>query len=83
MNKSVISIVNAHYLNNYSIQSEFSDGKKQTLNFFPFISETKNPMTRKYLDKKKFQSFHSEHGDLLWGDYEMCFPVWDLYEGKI
>ena len=83
MKSDIISILDAHYLNNYSIQFTFSDGKKQVIDFFPFLSNAKNPMTRKYLDTKKFQSFHLEHGDLLWGDYEMCFPIWDLHERNI
>lgn len=40
-------------------------------------------MTKKYLDKNLFQSFSLEYGDLIWNDYEMCFPIWDLYEGDI
>jgi hypothetical protein len=24
-----------------------------------------------------------EYGDLVWGDYELCFPVKDLYANQI
>lgn len=29
------------------------------------------------------KKFKIEFGDLVWGNYEMCFPIWDLYEGNI
>ena len=40
-------------------------------------------MTSKYRDKKLFGNFTIEYGDIIWNDYEMCFPIWDLHEGKI
>lgn len=40
-------------------------------------------MTKNYLVESNFKKFRLEYGDLLWGDYEMCFPIWDLYTGKI
>ena len=40
-------------------------------------------MTKKYLDKELFKSFTIDFGDLVWNDYEMCFPIWVLHEGKI
>jgi hypothetical protein len=24
-----------------------------------------------------------EHGDLVWGDFDLCFPIMDLYENQI
>ncbi len=83
MKTSVISIVSARYGNDFKIELSFSDGIKKTVDFFPFLSAARNPMTRKYFDVKNFKSFRVEHGDLIWGDYEMCFPIWDLYEGNI
>jgi len=40
-------------------------------------------MTRKFLDKKLFKNYSINYGDIIWNDYEMCFPIWDLHEGKI
>ena len=48
-----------------------------------FLNNAKNPMTRKYLDKKVFKNFSINYGDIIWNDYEMCFPIWDLHEGNI
>lgn len=79
----VIEIISAKYLKDYILLLEFSDGVKKNINFEEFLKNALNPMTRKYLNKDKFKKFKLEYGDLIWGDYEMCFPVWDLHEGKI
>ena len=79
----VISIQKANYLGEYKIKFQFSDGTEKVVDFEAFLKKAKNPMTKKYLDKKLFQSFSIEYGDIIWNDYEMCFPIWDLYEGKI
>jgi len=79
----VIAIVNAKYIKDYKINFLFSDGTEKTIDFGNFLSSARNPMTRKYLDKKLFRNFSIEYGDIIWNDYEMCFPIWELHEGKI
>ena len=79
----VISIQKAEYVGNYKIKLLFSDGIEKTINFKQFLKNAKNPMTSKYLDENLFKSFSIEYGDIIWNDYEMCFPIWNLYEGKI
>ena len=79
----IVSITNADYLGEYKINFLFSDGIKQTVDFANFLKNAKNPMTKKYLDKEQFKSFSLEFGDILWNDYEMCFPIWDLHEGIV
>lgn len=79
----VIEITSAAYLEGYKIRFEFSDGESRTVDFTHFLSSAKNPMTRKYLDKTEFKNFKIEFGDVVWNDYEMCFPIWDLHEGNI
>ncbi len=79
----VISIEQVVYQGNYKIEFTFSDGEKKVIDFYRFLSESLNPMTRKYLDLEKFQAFYLEHGDIVWNDYELCFPIWDLHEGQI
>lgn len=61
----------------------FSDGETQIVDFEPFLRGSLNPMIRKYLDLNLFREFTLEHGDLLWGDYDLCFPIADLYAGQI
>lgn len=79
----VIEINKAEYLEDYKIRFEFSDGEQRTIDFTDFLKSAKNPMSRKYLDKKEFKNFKIEFGDILWNDYELCFPIWDLHEGNL
>ena len=79
----VVSIQDARYKGDYTIEFSFSDGVQRNIDFSTFLKSARNPMTKKYLDKELFQSFSIEHGDLIWNDYEMCFPIWDLHEGSI
>jgi DUF971 family protein len=79
----VISINKAEYLGEYEIKVSFSDGVERVIDFSKFLINAKNPMTKNYLDKKLFQKYSIEFGDIIWNDYEMCFPIWDLHEGKI
>ena len=79
----VISIDKAEYKGDYIIHLKFSDGVERDIDFGNFLNKAKNPMTKKYLDKELFKSFTLDYGDLIWNDYEMCFPTWDLHEGRL
>ncbi len=83
INPMIISILKAEYLGNYKIQFHFSDGTSRTVDFWSFLNQAKNPMTRKYLDEKLFQDFTIQYGDIIWHEYQLCFPIWDLYKGEI
>ena len=80
---AIINIINANYLGGYSIELEFGDGKCQKVNFEPFLRKALHPEIRSYLNQDKFTQFRVEYGDLVWGDYELCFPVKDLYANQI
>jgi len=75
-----IEITEAVYLDNYRIELRFSDSKRQIIDFRTFLENAQNPITKKYLDIDLFKSFKVEFGDLIWNDYELCFPIIDLYE---
>ena len=79
----VISIISAEYTGGYKVKLTFSDGVIREIDFAAFLNSAKNPMARKYLDKKLFRNFKIDYGDIIWNDYEMCFPIWELYDGKI
>ena len=79
----VISIQKAEYKGEYKISFVFSDGIKKSIDFSTFLKSARNPMTKKYLDKKLFKSFSVQFEDINWNDFEMCFPIWDLHEGNI
>lgn len=79
----IIKLNKAEYLNGYKIKLTFQDHKTRTIDFRHFLENAQNPMTRKYLDINKFKEFSIEYGDLVWNDYELCFPIADLYQGVI
>lgn len=79
----VVDITRAEYAGEYRLHLWFSDGKEQVVDFEPFLRRSLNPMIRQYLESERFQRFSVEHGDLFWGDFELCFPIADLYEGRI
>jgi hypothetical protein len=79
----VIEITQAEYVESYKIRFHFRDGKEKTIDFEPFLRNARNPITSQFLDLSKFRMFELEHGDIRWGDYEMCFPIWNLYEGVL
>ena len=79
----VIAIERVEYVEGYILRLTFSDGHEQLVDFGPFLSQSHNPHIRKYLDKELFQQFTLADGDLFWHDYDLCFPLADLYEGQI
>jgi hypothetical protein len=79
----VISILKAEYVGEYKIKFTFSDGVVKLVDFSDFLNNARNPMTKKYLDNQLFAKFSIEYGDIIWNDYEMCFPIWDLHQGEI
>lgn len=78
-----ISIHKAEYIGEYKIKFTFSDGVVRPIGFSGFLANARNPMTKKYLDKVLFSKSRIEYGDIIWNDYEMCFPIWDLHQGEI
>jgi hypothetical protein len=78
-----VGIMNVKPLGAYRLALTFSDGHVSTVDFGPFLRNSLNPETRQYLDAKRFREVALRHGNLVWGDYEMCFPIDDLYEGDI
>lgn len=81
--RRVLKIISAEYIKDYKININFSNGVEKVINFEPFLRQARNPMTSKYLDKGEFKKFKVEYGDLIWNDYELYFPIIDLYEDKL
>jgi len=78
-----IAITQARYLETHKIHLTFSDQTEKIVDFGGFLNRSHNPMTRKFLDKELFKGFKIEFGDIVWSDYELCFPVQDLYDGNV
>ena len=83
MTSKTINIVTASQVGDYSLQLVFDDGTEQVIDFKPFLSRSRHPGIRQWLDPERFASFRVEYGELIWGDYELCFPIIDLYRNDI
>ena len=77
------AVTSAAYAGGYTLRIDFTDGKRQVVDFEPFLRAARNPAIREFLDPERFKAFRIEYGDLLWGDCDLCFPIMDLYQGKI
>lgn len=83
MTTAPINIVSARSAGDYRLSLAFDDGTEQTIDFQPFLAGSVHPDIRRWLDPAAFAAFRIEYGELIWGDYELCFPVIDLYRNDI
>ena len=79
----ILNIEKVIYLSGYKLKLSFNDGVEKIIDFGPFLSNSLNPFIKKYLDLKEFQKYALDRGDLVWNDYDLCFPIADLYENNI
>ena len=79
----LIKIEKAKYLSGHKISFLFSDKTRQEVDFSNFLNRSTHPEIRKYLDISLFKKFRVINGEIDWNDFDMCFPVYDLYKGKI
>lgn len=83
MTPATINIVTAEQIGDFRIHLRFDDGTEQTVDFNPFLTHTLHPDIRAWLDPVRFAAFRLEYGELVWGDYDLCFPVIDLCRNHI
>ena len=78
-----ISILTAKYIGDFAIRLGFNDGHQILVDFKPFLEKSKHPTISKYLNETKFKEFRIVNGNLDWNDFELCFPIEDLYNNAI
>jgi hypothetical protein len=83
MTNTVISVTAAQDIGDLRLRLTFSDGVIQEVDFRSFLQHSNHPEIRAYTDPKKFGTFTVKDGDLMWGDFELCFPIMDLYQNNI
>jgi len=83
MMPAVINVVAAEIVGDLQLRIRFDDGTEQTVDFRPFLTASLHPDIRAWASQERFSQFRVENGELLWGDYELCFPVMDLYRNRI
>ena len=78
-----LEITGVEHAGGYKLKVTFNDGHVSVVDFKPFLSKSHHPAIRKYLDKKLFLSWTLDRGDIYWNDYDLIFPIADLYAGEI
>ncbi len=78
-----LEITKAEYISGYKIRLAFNDDAMRAMDFEMFLSKATNPDITQYREMRKFKNFRLNYGDLMWGDYEMIFPIADLHRGEI
>ena len=78
-----IEINSAIYIGDYAIRIFFNDGLCKLVDFKSFLENSSHPSIKKYLDESKFKEFLIVDGNLNWNDYDLIFPIADLYQGVI
>jgi hypothetical protein len=76
-----INVEAVEYVYGYKLRLTFNDGTARTVDFEPFLRNTQHPDFIKYRALRRFRSYRIEHGNLMWGDFELIFPIMDLYRG--
>lgn len=79
----LIGIKSARYIGDFAIRIFFNDGFNRLVDFKTFLESSLHPSIRKYLDENRFKQFDIVDGNLNWNDYDLIFPVSDLYEGQL
>ena len=80
---ATINIISAEQAGDFRLRLQFDDGVEQIVDFKPFLTHARHPDIRAWLDPARFATFRLEYGELVWGDYDLCFPVIDLYRNQI
>ncbi len=80
---SQLKIDSAKYLSDFAIRIKFNDGNERLVDFKQFLTKSLHPSIKKYLDENKFSNFSLTDGNLNWNDYDLIFPISDLYKGQI
>ena len=78
-----IEIKSANYNGDYAIRIKFKDGTERLVDFKLFLNKSQHPAIKKYLKEDLFSKFQIVDGNLNWNDYDLIFPVWNLYNGRI
>jgi hypothetical protein len=78
-----INITSVKKIAQYQLRLVFDDGTVREVDFKDFLAQSHHPDIRAYLEESKFDAYHLEFGELVWGDFDLCFPIIDLYHNRI
>ena len=75
-----LEIESVKYIDGYRLELTFNDKKINIIDFESFIMNSGHPEIKKYQDKNLFKNFNLTYGELEWRDYDLVFPISDLYD---
>ncbi len=79
-----IAVKEGKYINGYKLEIVFTNNKKRLVDFQEFLQTHSHPQYNKYKKTENFKRFKIQNGNVIWGkDWDMVFPVYDLYLGRI
>jgi hypothetical protein len=78
-----LEVNSAEYVGDFTLLIGFNDGCTQKVSFKSFLKKTLHPEIKKYYKESNFKKYKIVDGNINWNDYDMIFPVEDLYEGKV
>ena len=78
-----VNTVSATPAGDLKLRIRFNDGTEQTVDFKPFLQRSGHPEIRSFQDAGKFADYRIVNGELVWGDFALCFPIMDLYNNQI
>jgi hypothetical protein len=84
MKSKFISVVNAQYIGDYKVEIFFNDTTSKVVDFGVFFLKKNHPQFNKYKTISNFKKFKIDQGNIVWGEnWDLIFPIYDLYKGKI
>jgi hypothetical protein len=81
--EKAVHVQAVHHVRAYRLRIEFSDGNVTEVDFEPFLRASTHPAIRRYLQPRRFKQFAITDGVLQWNDFDLVFPMADLYDGAI
>lgn len=79
-----LSIIKAEYIGGYKVKLFFNDKKTRVVDFGHFLSKNNHPQYDKYKKETLFKKYKIVNGNIVWGkDWDLIFPIYDLYKGTI
>lgn len=79
----IIKLVSVIYLSEFKLNLTFDDDISQLVDFKPFLESSSHLEVKKYLNLNKFKKFSFKNNELMWGDFDLIFPIVDLYENNL
>jgi hypothetical protein len=78
-----LSICKVEYVEDYILKILFSTNEEKLVDFKHFFNNSYHPSIKKYLDQNLFSNFKIVNGNLNWNDYDLVFPIIDLYQNSL